>query len=146
MKKSLLIVSLTLLSVVLSGCSVTGGAVKPLMEVGMSGGMCVDGSCDSSYTVYEDGSTDAASAIQVNVEALKSAIADSSLDDLVGDPEAFCQSYVDGQDLTIRVYAWGSDVYKPCEIQDADQDPLTIEAQKIMNEINQMEEATSNER
>lgn len=146
MKRSLVILPLALAAVLLSGCSVSGGTVKPLLEVGMSGGMCVDGACDSSYTVYEDGSTDAFSEPKVNVKTLKEAIADSSLNDLVGDPEAFCQSYVDGQDLTIRVYAWGSEVYKPCELEDAEQDPLTIEAKKIMSEISIAEEELANER
>lgn len=111
----------------------------------MSGGMCVDGACDSSYTVYEDGSTDAFSEPQVDVKALKAAIADSSLDDLVGDPEAFCQSFVDGQDLNIRVYSWGDKTYKPCELKGAESDPLTIEAKKIMSEIAIAEEELTHE-
>lgn len=146
MKNSLLVIPLALVAVLLSGCSVSGGTVKPLLEVGMSGGMCVDGSCASSYTVYEDGSTDAFSEPRVDTQILKLAIEDSKLDTLAKDPEAFCQSFVDGQDLNIRVYAWGDKTYKPCELKGAESDSLTIEAKKIMSEITIAEEELTHER
>jgi hypothetical protein len=143
--KKLLVIPLALASLLFAGCTATAGSMEPLLEVGLSGGRCAEGVCETSYTVYEDGSTNASSKITVNVELLKTAIADSSLDDLAGDPEASCPSYVDASDLTIRVYAWGDEIFKPCELEDAEQDVLTIEAQKLITEINHAERNFENE-
>lgn len=129
--------SLLLGGFALSGCSAvssSGSPTEPLLVVGYSGGLCVDGNtCESSFTVYQDGSSDAGE--NFDVTTVEKAITASSLSQRPRDPDSFCQSYVDGQDLIIQVPAWGATVYKPCELKDAELDPLTVQAMEIMRDI-----------
>lgn len=136
MKKKILMLPLALCCLLLSGCA-TGDASSgtTLLEIGMSGGRCVDGSCGNSYTVHGDGSTDPQNELRVDVKSLEEAIGDSKLRTLAVNPEAFCQSFVDGQGITIKVTAWGDEVYKPCELSGGDKDPLALEAQRLFNEL-----------
>jgi hypothetical protein len=138
MKRLLLWTPVLLSTLLLSACATSSESVvssnEPLISVGLSGGRCVDAICEKSFTVYVDGTTD--SGTDVSVESIEEAIADSKLDVLDADPEPSCPSYADGQDITIQVAAWGSEVYKPCELLAGNEDPLALEAEKLLNELN----------
>jgi len=116
----------------LSGCAAAvSEPVTELAVLGSEGGMCVDGPCGSSFTVYSDGTT-SDKTITLDVSELKTAINSSRLKELPEDPEAFCQSYVDGSDLTVVIPAWGENKYTPCRLQDSDSDPLVLEATELV--------------
>ncbi len=123
--------------VTLSGCSAANqpAEVVPLLVIGSTGGMCAEGPCGSSFTIYSDGST-SDDELSFKAEPIVSAIKQSKLRDLPEDPEAFCQSFVDGTDLTIEVPSWGEEVYTVCRLKDGAEDSLSIVAQDLLYRLN----------
>ena len=130
--KSLVLGSVTL--GLLSGCDYNPPR-EPLAVIGSVGGHCPEGVCENSFTIYDNGTTSDINT-DLSVLSLANAIAESNLRDLPEDPEAFCQSYVDGQDLIIQVPAWGDEVYTVCQLKDGVKDPLAIVAQDIFYRLN----------
>lgn len=118
----------------LSGCDYNPPR-EPLAVIGAVGGHCAEGVCEKSFTIYDNGTTSDAS-MDFTVTPLVNAIAESKLRELSVDPEAFCQSYVDGNDLTIQVPAWGDEVYTVCQLKDGIKDPLAIVAQDMFYKLN----------
>lgn len=132
----------------LSGCGGSSGQLAssdPLVVIGLTGGMCPDGLCERSYSIAQNGEVTSEEQIgRVPTRSLEAAIASSKLQTLKEDPGAFCQSYVDGQDLTVQVPAWGPTTYTICQLADGENDPLTLAAQATLQSIEaQQEESAS---
>jgi len=122
------------LALVLSGCDANPPKAA-LAIIGQVGGKCAEGICETQFTVYDDGTT-SDPEIDFDVTPLVNAIEESNLRESSIDPNGFCQSYVDGRDLTIQVPAWDEEVYSPCKFLGGADDPLTIVAQDMFYKLN----------
>jgi hypothetical protein len=123
---------LPLLLLTASGCTPVHSSA-PLVTIGLTGGMCPDNSCDRSFVVFEDGTTSEGETIAL--PALEAALENSRLTMLVEADEPYCPSFADGQDITIKVDAWGATTYKPCLLIRGEEDALTLEAISLLTQV-----------
>ena len=108
-----------------------------LVEVIYSGGMCVDGSCYSSNSIYGNGVyTDHKRLTKDEVSELNKLINESDLDNLKMGPEYTysCPSFADGADLSfVFPTKYGETQFKLCEIEDYESQPLLVYLEDLIS-------------
>lgn len=80
------------------------GSDDPLLVIAYRGGLCADGVCSQEKTIYQNGEVSTGARLtDTELKQLNTLIEQWDPSQLVIDGNAFCQSYVDGMDTSIRL-------------------------------------------
>lgn len=107
----------------------SSSAHTPLVKIQYSGGMCPEGPCFGEEVIYADGSvSDGENLSSEELDALKQEIHRWDPQQLIPDPNAFCSSWVDGQDISFvfPTSASPEEAYTTCQYSNSQEVRLFI--------------------